>query len=132
MHDILISVGLSGLAASLYFLRKYFRPRLIEAPQKPVEISPPVVPVPVPTPKLAETVKPVEFVRPRIEPDRPKFLSKEKRREAIRDAANDSEMQKRFDEIRERRQAASGLIPPDPEAQTKQAVWRVRVQNSRG
>ena len=74
--------------------------------------------------------KPVEPVRSAPPADtRPKFLSREDRREQIAAQAYDDDYQTRLIEIRERLHKESGLIAPDPEAQTGQMPdWRRRNQ----
>ena len=73
--------------------------------------------------------RPAESIRstPPIANTRPKFRSKEDRREQIAGRAEDPEYQDNLEEIRIRLRDGSGLIAPTPEAQTNQQPdWRRR------
>jgi hypothetical protein len=74
--------------------------------------------------------KPIESVRiaatPRVDDTRPKFLSKEDRREQIAAQADDPEYQDGLEEIRIRLRDGSGLIGQDSAAQNNQPDWRRR------
>lgn len=57
---------------------------------------------------------------------RQQFRTRVQRREDILAEAYSPDFETRVKEIRERVQAASGLIPVDPDAQTSQPDWRKR------
>lgn len=78
-----------------------------------------------------ETPVPVRLVEPvRTAPAvdvRPKFLTKESRREQIAAQADDPDFQDSLEKIRQRIRDDSGLIAPDPDANNSNQVdWRKR------
>jgi len=79
----------------------------------------------------AETPIPTRPVEPvRVAPAvdaRPKFLTKESRREQIAAQADDPDFQDSLEKIRQRIRDDSGLIAPDPDANNSNQVdWRKR------
>lgn len=86
------------------------------------------------SPKAPEVEPFVELVRrgrnlgPRIEVEEPQstFLTIEQRREKIISLATDPEFLERAAMLRKSHRDNSGLIPPDPAAQSDHALWRER------
>jgi hypothetical protein len=94
--------------------------------------KPPQAPAP-------EILKPAPFVElvqrsgrnlgPRTDvEEQPIFLSTEQRREKIASLASDPEYLEKVKMLTKSHLENSGLIPPDPEAQSNHAAWRIRQQ----
>jgi hypothetical protein len=104
----------------------------IPGPQGPPGVSgkDSVIPGPQgPKGDAAETPTVYRLTEPALLPsvtvdDRPKFLTREDRRESIAAQADAPEYQDSLEEIRLRLIEGSGLIPVDPDAQSNPLRWR--------
>lgn len=91
----------------------------------------------VPAPKTPEVAPFVELVRgrnlgPRTDvEEQPTFLSVEERREQIASRATAPDFLEMAASLRKSHHENSGLIPPDPSAQSDHAVWRARQRGNR-